>query len=168
MLRHLIHVLHSSEMEAIAALSLASNILQFVDSGLKVTSKCKEIYSSADGVTARTATIDEIVSQTDAALKSLQGSLSTSDSDLQQEDEELKALGEKASQAIKKLRDLIKKLTVRGLKPRKRDSVAKTLKSMWYQDELEKIFRELKEYRNVLNTRLIVDLQCVFQSMMVL
>lgn len=46
-------------MEALAALSLAGNIVQFVDFGIKAGKTVRELYKSTDGSTQRLSKIEK-------------------------------------------------------------------------------------------------------------
>lgn len=58
-------------MEAIAAVDLASNILQFAEFGIKVVSNGVEFYTSVDGKPESSAAIESTISHLDTLLSSL-------------------------------------------------------------------------------------------------
>lgn len=47
-------------MEALVAIGLIGNIITFIDYGIKITSKAKEIKASASGVTVRNADLNSL------------------------------------------------------------------------------------------------------------
>ena len=147
-------------MEAVAALGVACNVLQLVEFGLQLTSKCHEIYASASGLTEQTAAIDDIATESSTTFDTLQQALESKSSALNQEDNELKVLGAKANAAATRLRDIIGKLKQKNNgKSSKRAVITGAFKQHWYEDEIKEITLELQEYRSILDTRLLVDLR---------
>lgn len=53
-------------LDPITALAITGNVLQFIDFGLKVTPKTKEIYQFADGVTAENAGLEVLTEDIEA------------------------------------------------------------------------------------------------------
>ena len=147
-------------MEAVAALGFACNVLQLVEYGLQLSFKCREIYSSASGLTEHNATIDDVASESGTTFIRLQQSLDSKGPSLSEEDIELKAIGVKASAAATRLRQVLGKLKQQDNgTPSKRAAIAGAFKQFWHEDDIKEITLELQEYKRVLNTRLLVDLR---------
>ncbi|KAL9047908.1 MAG: hypothetical protein Q9162_007914 [Coniocarpon cinnabarinum] len=125
--------------EALAALGLASNIVQFIDFGLKTTSTIKEIYSSASGLTSETTTLNDIATEFEKTVSSLQKSAYDNSPRLFREDIELKKLATKTILSARKIEDIIDPLRKQSARPRLRDA--------------------LQNYKAVLDTRLLVDIR---------
>ncbi|KAL9049000.1 MAG: hypothetical protein Q9162_007442, partial [Coniocarpon cinnabarinum] len=145
--------------EALAALGLASNIVQFIDFGLKTTSEIKEIYSSASGLTSEITTLNDIATEHRKTVASLQKSTDDNGPRLSQEDIELKTLATKTVITARKLEDIIDPLRTHNAKPRVRDAVTKGWKSWRSKDKLETVTKELQSYKSVLDTRLLINVR---------
>ncbi|KAL9057409.1 MAG: hypothetical protein Q9162_002354 [Coniocarpon cinnabarinum] len=145
--------------EALAALGLASSIVQFIDFGLKITSTIKEIHSSASGLTSETTTLNDITTEFEKIVSSLQKSAYDNGPRLSREDIELKTLATKTILSARKIEDIIDPLRKQSAKPRLRDAVKTGFKSWRSKEKLETVTKELQSYKSVLDTRLLVDVR---------
>src|SRR5438552_1076295 len=95
--------------EAIAALSLAGNIIQVVDFGLKVVSKCKEVHR--EGTTINIRDLEDMSTHLASLTGHLNCSMQNAPQPLTREDQELKGLSVKCSKLAAELQDELCKVS---------------------------------------------------------
>jgi hypothetical protein len=145
-------------MEAIAAFSVACNVIQVVDFGLRTVSKCREIYNQG------TAIDHQDLDNTSKHLAEINEKLSTSiqnaltNKPLSKDEYELQELAFKCTRTASDLRDELDKLKIFGRRG-KRAVLAKAWKSIRRNDTINKIKERLSDYERVLNTRLLLRLR---------
>ena len=67
-------------LESLAALSLAGNIVQFIDFGCRLFSKSRELYASSDGVLAENVELENIANSLNALSQGLKDEYSQTQS----------------------------------------------------------------------------------------
>lgn len=137
-------------MEAVAALGLAANILQFIEFGVVILSKGREIHTSINGTLVENVTIE-------AAVNHLKDTLAR-----------LQAYPTIRSPAAQKLRtecdrlinDILGALDKAKSKcsPSKWKSLRKALKSVRSKSQIEQWLRQLESLRGEYNTELEVEI----------
>lgn len=141
-------------MEAIATIGLLSNILTFVDLGVKVVSKSREIRKSTNGATGENNTLELVTNEllvlrTKIDLKA--PALSTApqgDEGLHRLLDEARAVGEVLLQRLN---------NVKGTGPsRKWKSVRQALKWVYSRDEIQALAARLSSVRDQIQTHLLV------------
>jgi len=140
--------------EAIAAFSLASNVIQVVDFGLKAASKCKEIYQ--EGSTSEIRHLERTSKELADLTIGLESSIKAASQPLTKDDHDLKDLSLKCSRAALDLQVELQKLS-KGLG--KRGAVIKFVKTYSHKRAIDELHRRLSEYQQVLNTRLLARLR---------
>lgn len=155
-------------MEAVVALGIAGNSVQFLDFASKLCATSIEIYRAADGASASNA-------QAEALLKSFIDSTDEVTLDLGQYMVALQTTTQKASgksdaqiasiildcQAIATdLSQRFEKLRSSG-KPGKWKSFVGGVKCMWKKNELEELQEKLKRHRAELEWRILLSLRRV-------
>ena len=145
--------------EGLVAVGLASSVVQFIDFGLKTISRAREIYKSADGVSARVTLLNDLSSESSKAVSALQQSVNAKAPNIGQEDIELRTLARKAADTAGNLDELIAKINAQNAQGRTRAAVMKAAKSWKYEERLETLSKNLKHYRSMLDTRILVELR---------
>ena len=156
-------------MEAIVAFGLASNIVAFVDFGLKVVSKGHHIYRSNDGSLAENndlevVTNDLLILQTQ--LSQSTGSVSAAPSSVTasvEEEKHLRTLLAASNDSARRLLALLNKAKAQG-RFRRWKSLRQAVKSVCSKNEVDDIARRLSDFRSQLQTRLILSLRYVRRS----
>jgi hypothetical protein len=136
--------------EAIAALSLAANIVQFIDFGTKVLSNGYSLYKSGPGRNVRGENqeikiITESLNQLVQGLASSKASTNPS-SGVSQTEINLSKLAAQCSDIASELLRAVGKLDVQG-KAGKWDSFRAALKSVLAESKIEKIRQRLDKFR---------------------
>ena len=144
--------------EAIAALSLASNILQVVDFGTKFISAAWKIWSSGkEGIDGLTS-LQLISHDLKAVLERLRETSPTSAR--QVEDESTKsifALAEECSKTIQQMLDSIESIKIPEKSRKKRDALIAAFKLTWKNDEIVALQTRLDTFRNQIVLNLAVS-----------
>lgn len=151
-------------LTALAAISLAGNVAQFVDYALKVVSKRKEAYRSVDGVTDENSDIERVTGELLASSRKLSGSLADcgvkpNDSAAIQEDTGLIAIAQSCEKIAGSLLNLLDTFKIEHGKLRRLRSLGQALKAAWKKDEVEELEATLRSYQRQLDTRIIVSLR---------
>lgn len=151
-------------MEAITALGVAGNVLQFIDFGQKLVSTSFEIYNAANGASARNQ-------ESESLLKSFIESIDTVSTDLVQYDARLALTFEQTSsspglqQIVNDCRDIATDLLARFDKlklqrnPGRWKSMLRAVKCMWKEYELQDLQARLGRYHSELEWRVLVSLR---------
>lgn len=135
-------------MEGLAAVSLAGNILQFLDFVGTVVSKTREVYTSTTGGLREHEDIGIITKD----LKGLNGRLQTST------DPVLDKLCTRCSEVAEELLVALARLAVKG-KHNAYQSFRKTLKALWGKEKLRGLEDRLAGFRQELTLYIIVDMR---------
>ncbi|KAM5350433.1 hypothetical protein ACJ41O_006938 [Fusarium nematophilum] len=144
-------------MEALAALGLASNVVQFVTFASQLVSAGDEMYGSASGTTKRTIELEKIYSDLATFSSKLQGegerqpwslgfSLSAESQRLEDAEAKakahinaLKALASDCRLVCDELLGVLKKLKVSGGRCRAFRSVMAAIRAVWDKEKVEDI-----------------------------
>jgi formate dehydrogenase maturation protein FdhE len=147
-------------MEPLAALGIASNIIQIVNFASRLVSRGHELYQSADGRLADHAVLDS-AAQNLSTLANDQlkfgGAISREPTATYAQLVKLKA----DSQTIAdKLSSALNKASVRG-KHKKWQSIFQALMSIYKEKEISSLASQLDNIRKQVDTTLLVSLLCV-------
>ncbi|KAG4436838.1 hypothetical protein IFR05_007687 [Cadophora sp. M221] len=140
-------------MDPITALALTGNILQFIDFGLKATSKARDIYLSADGVTAENADLEALIVDIAAVTTKLAASsANTSGND------SLDEICRRCTASAKDLIAALQKLKMDGQKG-KWKSARKGLKAVWGKKKVDELQGRLEGWRDEIQFHVVVQLR---------
>lgn len=141
-------------MEAVAAFSLAANIVPFIDATSKLISLLWNLYfSSKEGLEEYTA----LVKLTQDLHNVLENLRTTEGGDgMQQIVEECQMLGSEMESTLRKL--------ILSDKIRKRDALKAAVKLLWKEDEIKAIQTKLDAFRSQLTLHLITSLRSATQG----
>lgn len=156
-------------LDPLTALSVAGNIVQFIDFSTKLIAKGHELYDSVDGASVGNAELEVIVKD----LQDLNGRLQSprpsenvkavvSDSDLA-----LQKLSKKCSGAAAELTDALNKLKVQGTANRRWKSVRQALKGLMRKEELDAMVKRLQLFRDELNLHILVSMRDTFDMQVI-
>ena len=151
-------------MEALAALSLVCNILQLVDAAGKAYNVCHEIHTFGASIEDQrmTYTSEQLQEAYTALNTSLKRTSSTS-SQVVPSQVDLSGLGSRCSETAKALHDellALRKKPDGGI----RESVKVLVKKKRKARGIEQIKIRLDEYQKILDTQILIDLRCVFET----
>lgn len=137
-------------MEALAAVSLASNILQFVDFSTKLIHGAREIYVSVSGETEENRSVESITSE----MKSLTSKLSSPATSQQSEDEKsLSRLAGECKIVADQILDLLNK-TKPEVAQSRRQSAWSSWKGILHKREKAELETRLEHCRSQLGLQL--------------
>jgi hypothetical protein len=163
-------------LDPFTALSIAGNIVQFVDYNTKLISKSCEIYQSADGDSVEHLDLEVIASNlsrlTEGLRKDLHrhliapsdGGISISDTSEKQAEIQLGSINAKCAQEADALLAILRDLRVEG-KHRKLQSFRQALLTIWKDDQIKSVANKLSEYRKALDTELLFSLRFVIPAL---
>ncbi|KAJ2977575.1 hypothetical protein NUW58_g7768 [Xylaria curta] len=160
-------------MEALAALGLASNIVQFLDFTWRLTSAAGEIRNSASGATERTIELDKIYGKLSGFCSNLakpseavedneeaqrvQKLFSNSANDLQRHiiiqshNRDLQALASDCIPLCQQLLAATNKLQARGGSSHKFKSFKTALRTLWDEKKIDDLEERLKRYQHTIS-----------------
>lgn len=145
--------------EAVAALSLAANVLQMLDYGRQfVTAAYKISESGQEGIEGFTS-LQTLCKDLDVALRDLQTpTSSTSNTSLPNGNREIADLANDCAKLTQRLLDTLRQVGLPG-SGRKRDAVKAAFRLLWNQDEIKALDAQLGEFRSQLTLRLLMSVR---------
>ena len=138
-------------MEALAAISLAGNILQFLNFTADAISKSRQIYTSVSGTLKEHDDLESLTTD----LKGLSGRLQTS---VGLVDSILEQLCSSCSEVADDLLKALECLGVKGKQTRSQ-SLRKALKALWGKEKLKNLEERLAGFRQELTLHIAVELR---------
>jgi len=144
-----------SMLDPLTALSIAGNIVQFIDFSIKLVAKGNEVYNSEDGTSIGNAELEVIAKDLQEINCRLQGAPDTGTA----EDEALHKLAEQCEAVARELLQALEKLTVQGTANRRWNSVRQALKGLMRRDEVDAIVLRLQRFREELNLHILVSMR---------
>jgi hypothetical protein len=146
-------------MDPLSILSLAGNIVQFVDFGHKLLSDSRQLYKSSTGTLETHVQLELVTSDLQALILKLRQTKLLTDSAAplpkQQTHKDLEDLCDEAEKVAQELITRLNSLKSKDGKPRKWESVQLAVKMAWKEEELNRLKNRLSEFRAVLETRLV-------------
>ncbi|KAE9368313.1 hypothetical protein N431DRAFT_346969 [Stipitochalara longipes BDJ] len=141
-------------LDPVTALGIAGNIAQFIDFGLKATSKAREIHHSTEGALEENLNLEVVTADLAAITKKLgtQG-IGTTGSD------GLDDICKRCTTAATELLAALEELKVPGQNSRVK-SARKALKTIWGKRRVEEMKTTLEEYRDEMQFHVLVNLRC--------
>jgi hypothetical protein len=147
--------------EAVAALSLAANILQVVQCGLRFVSVAWGIYRSGQGGVDIFSDLHTISNDLEVVLRQIQ--TDAPGSAPQNSASSCGGIFQLAEECAKVARQMLDSLENLGLpeKGRKREALKAAFKLTWRSDDIKSLQRRLEEFRSQLILNLVVSLRYV-------
>lgn len=169
------------------SLSLCANVIEVLNFSIKLVSKGYHIYKASDGTLIENydaevlavdlqnsnATLSQVLYRSERKPKSFDASTSSltlalhrspapSRVDDDESDQELIDLCGACNKIAQELVDKLTRLRVQpGTRHREWKSARQALKSVWSKGEIDAAAARLKQYRDQLNTRILVSLRSV-------
>ena len=143
-------------LDALVALSLAGNIVQFIDFGIKAAKTMRELYKSVDGTLQRLSQIEkEAISQAESfeAISKLP---------VKNRDPNLQKLTATCSSISNELVALLRSLQLDPQKNRLIETASKSFKSHLAKSRIKDMERGLLKVRDEICTRLLILLRYKF------
>ncbi len=147
-------------LETIAALSLAGNIVQFVDFGCRLFSKSRELYKSSEGALDETVELEKIATSLSTMSEGLTKipPLAAQQSQWCQDEITLKSIAQGCKKIADELLEALDELRVKNSKM-KWQSFRVALKRIWRSGKIESMSRKLVDYSVQLTTCMVKILQ---------
>ena len=147
-------------MDPLSAVSLAGNILQFVEVGIRVVSKGHKIYRSVDGCLMENLDLEIVTSDLLVLQKKIQTSklcepVTGTEMDQSQA---LQTLAERCSDLAEELLEKLNKAKAQG-RFRKWKSLRQALKSVWSQKEVDGMANRLQSFRSEIQLQLLISVR---------
>lgn len=117
-------------MEALAAIGLASNIVQFADCGIRWASSAIELYTSGSGALQENSELEKVIN----SLRSVVFGLKTENR--LQSDKNLDALVAACLPLADELTVILGKLKVDWQNKSRRESITKALRGLWKREHI--------------------------------
>jgi hypothetical protein len=154
-------------LDPFSAISLAGNIIKFVDFTTKLVDKGQEIYHSGDGALIENLELETIIrnltgllSQLSKPFRDAPTTPSSSNDAEESKDLALKTLSESCVSVAKDLIDTLEGIKING-SHRKWRSVRQALKTSRSNEKIESLVRRISRYRDELSFHLILVLRLV-------
>ena len=149
-------------LDPLTALSLAGNIIQFVDFGTKVLAKGHELYKSTAGASidhTELETIAKDLQEINDRLRQRKDSQETQSKTATDSEVALRKLSEQCSGVAEELIGALEKLKVQGTSNRRWKSFRQALKGLMKKEELDAITIRLQHFRDELNLHILVSMR---------
>lgn len=146
-------------MEAIAAFSLACNVIQVVHSSIDVVSACRELYT--EDSLSKYEPLEHMANHLTGLRDALESPLAQGNQNIGQvQDQALLDLAQKCSLTAEELSRELQKLKTSG-SHNKWQVIRKSARSLWNHSSIEKIQTRLDEYRKILDSRILIGIRSV-------
>ncbi|KAH8790555.1 hypothetical protein F5882DRAFT_353638 [Hyaloscypha sp. PMI_1271] len=153
-------------LDPITALSLASNVIQFVDFGSKLLSKTRELHKSTTGALSENIELETITSDLKVLNSRLQlPQLSqVSGNGLDESEKALVALSVKCTEIADELLGALDQLKAGDDLNKKWGSFRLALKNIRRRDKIESIASRLEAFRQELESHILVSIRIFYQQ----
>ena len=152
-------------LDPFTALSLAGNVVQFVQFGCTLAAKAHDVYSSKSGTSEENLDMENVTSRLLATVHDLENHLASVDPSTFQDSisKSSRRLLEIADACKMIAQDILHRLEAMKSRqpPSVWTSVRQAFKIMWSKDELDALMRRLKAYISELDTAILVSMKSV-------
>ena len=152
-------------MDPLSALSLAGNVIQFVDFGSKLLGKAGELYRSPVGSLAIhdellliTTDLQALVATLRQSIPSL-NSIDSSDQTHNDSWSSFRKICDEAAKVADELVARLSRLTIKDGKYRKLRSIQQAVESLWSEKEITVLLQRLSGLREALESRIIFSIR---------
>ena len=152
-------------MDPLSALSLAGNVLQFIDFGTKLFSKAGELYKSTVGSLAANDQLELVTADLRALVSKLRQSLSSEETqgETVQEDKEtwssFNRVCDEAADVADEIILRLGKLRLQDGKFRRLRSILQAVETLWSEREITSLLKRLSSLRIALETRVLFSIR---------
>lgn len=154
-------------LDPLTALSVAGNIVQFIDFSTKLIAKGHELYNSANGASVGNAELEVIAKD----LQDLNGRLQSPrpsenvKAGLSDSDVALQTLSKKCSGVAAELILTLNELKVHSTANRRWKSIRQALKGLIRKEELDEMLKRLQLFRDELNLHILLSMRYKLPSL---
>ena len=145
-------------LESIAALNFATNIVQFIDIGMRLFSKSRKLYKSYDGVLSECAGLETIATSIEQLSEHLTAS-PPPEHQLSLANNGLILLAQSCNTAAEELLSALEKLKLQGSNRRKWHSFRVVLTAVWKAEAIDDMAQRLEILSKQLTTCMVYTLQ---------
>lgn len=150
-------------MDGLSALTVAASVAQFIEFGLDLVTKSKEIYKSANGATIKheetEAATTRLVQLSDR-LKTSVNDQSTTSANLSPEDQALRTVCDRCIMVSNELLQKLNKLKIHDQgKLRRYKSFRQAIKSVCSKSAVDEMATRLKELRQEIEVHVLLSLR---------
>lgn len=150
-------------LDPLTALSLAGNVVQFVQFGCTLAAKAHEVYLSKSGTSEETLEMESVTSRLLGTVYDLDVQLasvgsSTSPDSMSRSSRRLLEIADACKMIAKDILHRLEAMKSRQ-PPSVWTSVRQTLKIMWTKDELDALMKRLKAYISELDTAILLSMK---------
>ena len=145
-------------LESIAALNFAGNIIQFIDTGVKLFSKSRKLYKSSHGVLSESAELEIIATSIKKSSEYLTKSPSP-EHHLSLREGGLILLAQSCNSIADELLCALEKLKIQGSERRIWQSFRTALSAVWKSEEIEDMARRLDLLSKQMTTCMVYTLR---------
>ena len=145
------------------ALSLAGNVVQFVQFGCQLAAKAHNIYSSTSSASEESLEIESVTTRLLGTVHELSSHLDSGEVKEDSISRSSKRLLEIAKACKMIAEDILHRLEAMKIRepPTVWRSLRQALKVMWTKEELDALMKRLKAYISELDTAILVSMKCV-------
>ncbi|KUJ09034.1 uncharacterized protein LY89DRAFT_788448 [Mollisia scopiformis] len=156
-------------MDPLTTLSLAGNIIQFVDFGTKLFSEARQLYNSSVGSLKSHDEIELITNDVKALVKNLQQAFAADTRGVQNYSanywENFRKICDEAVSVAEDLLELLKELKlVPSGKRLAWSSVQVALRSLWSEKKIAAYIKRLAALKDVLESRVLFSIRCAVRT----
>ncbi|PMD45669.1 hypothetical protein L207DRAFT_452788 [Hyaloscypha variabilis F] len=146
-------------LDPMSAVSLAGNIIQFIDFSCKIVSKGRRIYLSRDGALPKNLELEIITNDLSRLAKSLRNDKASIDT-LTDDEKMVRTMSDDCTKIAEELLRRLEKLKVKSdVTQRGWKSARQALKSVWSGRELEEMSERLSALRNQIQFGILVSMK---------
>lgn len=150
-------------LDPFTALSLAGNVVQFVQLACNLTAKAHDVYSSTSGVSEEDLEMETVTTRLLGTVQELDTHLNTVDRAISHAStsKSSKRLSEIANACRMIAEDILRRLDAMKMRepPTVWRSVRQAFKIMWTKEELDALMKRLKAYIAELDTTILVSMK---------
>ena len=140
-------------LESLAALSLASNVTQFVDFGCRLFSKSRELYQSSESSATENVELEKIAQFFSRTSKNVTDTL-TSPTKLSPEENELVVIANSCEEIADQILQALDRLRIKGSK-KKWKCFCVALERIWDSEQIDAMARRMDSCSSALTMCLV-------------
>ena len=146
-------------LDPMSAISLAGNVVQFVDFTSRIVSKGRRVYLSAEGALPKNLELEVITNDLSQIAKSLREN-EVNTAKLSNAEKALYTMADDSCKIAEELLKRLDKLKVKSdAKHRGWKSIRQALKSVWSKEKIDELSERLSLFRDQLQLHILVSMK---------
>lgn len=149
-------------MDPLSGISLAGNVIQFLDFATNIVSKGHELYNSPQGALGRNLELEGVARRLVEFNEALRAEPQISSSEYGPRDkpygQSMIGIAKSCDAVARELLEALDKLKVEG-RHRKWKSIQQAFRSIWNQDKIDRLVQRLAQHRQDLIFHLLVPVR---------